>query len=168
MFTKRKEVRTPQLSIIIFCILSAIIIIIGFYFYKAREGKNKSEIYSQLSYISRLKAEEITSWRNERFIDANDIQKNQSLINDIREWFLNKNNLTVKSRIQNWIKYLNSNINYANVFLLNRDLGLELTVNASGYLDAWEKNYLRHILNSKEIEFTDLHRSSVNNLINMD
>ena len=39
-------------------------------------------------------------------IDANDIQKNQSLINDINEWFLNKNNITVKSRIQNWIKYL--------------------------------------------------------------
>ena len=168
MFPKSKVGGTFQFSLIIFCILSSLIFLIGFYFYKIEERKNKSEFYSHLSYISKLKAEEITSWRNERLIDANDIQKNQSLINDINEWFLNKNNIVVKSRIQNWIKYLSSNINYANVYLLNLNLGIELKAKNIEYIDIRERKQLQHILNTKQIVFTDLHRSALNNLINMD
>jgi len=168
VFPKSKVGGTFQFSIIIFCILSSLIFLIGFYFYKIEERKNKSEFYSHLSYISKLKAEEITSWRNERLIDANDIQKNQSLINDINEWFLNKNNIVAKSRIENWIKYLSSNINYANVYLLNPNLKVELSSNLNINIDALETKYLQRILNSKIIEFTDLHRSALNNLIKMD
>ena len=168
MFPKSKVGGTFQFSIIIFCILSSLIFLIGFYFYKIEERKNKSEFYLHLSYISKLKAEEITSWRNERLIDANDIQKNQSLINDINEWFLNKNNIVVKSRIRNWIKYLSSNINYANVYLLNLNLGIELKAKNIEYIDIRERKQLQHILNTKQIVFTDLHRSALNNLINMD
>jgi PAS domain S-box-containing protein len=168
VFPKIKEGRIPKLPVVIFCIISLIIILIGYYFYNTREEKNKSEIYSHLSYISKLKAEEILSWRNERLIDARDIQKNQSLINDIKKWYLNKNNIVSKSRIQNWIKYLSSNINYANVYLLNLNLGVELKANSSGYFDNREKKNLRRILRSEKIEFTDLHRTPVNNLINLD
>jgi len=142
--------------------------LIGYYFYKYREGQNESDIYSHLSYISKLKAEEITSWRNERLIDANDIQKSQSLINDINEWFLNKNNIIVKSRIQNWIKYLSSNINYANIYLLNPNLKVELSANTNLNMDASERKYLLRNLYSKKIQFTDLHRSPRNNSINLD
>ena len=168
MFPKIREGISPQLSVLIFCIISIIIILIGYYFYKVREKQNESDIYSHLSYISKLKAEEITSWRNERLIDANDIQKNQSLINDINEWLLNKNNIVVKSRIQNWMKYLSSNINYVNVYLLNPNLNAELSANTSAYIDTRERKYLRRILHSHVIEFTDLHRSSENNRIDMD
>jgi PAS domain S-box-containing protein len=168
VFPNKKEVRIQQLSVLIFCIISIIIILTGYYFYKIREGQNESESYSHLAYISKLKAEEITSWRNERLNDANDIQKNQSLINDIKEWLQNKNNIIAKSRIQNWIEYLSSNANYANVYLLNLNLGVELRANRSGFFDAWERRYLRDIRRSNKIGFTDLHRSSQNNLINMD
>jgi PAS domain S-box-containing protein len=168
VFPKRREGKIPQLSIIIFCIISLIIILIGYYFYKYREGQNEADIYSHLSYISKLKAEEITSWRNERLIDANDIQKSQSLINDINEWFLNKNNIIVKSRIQNWIKYLSSNINYANIYLLNPNLKVELSANTNLNMDASERKYLLRNLYSKKIQFTDLHRSPRNNSINLD
>ena len=167
MFPKSKLGGTFQFSIIIFCILSSLIILIGFCFYKIEERKTKSEFFSHLSYISKLKAEEITSWRNERLIDANDIQKNQSLINDINEWFRNKNNIVAKSRIENWIKYLSSNINYANVCLVNPNLKVELSSNSNVNIDAMETKYLQRILNSKKIEFTDLHRSSVTNRINL-
>jgi len=163
-----KEGRIPKISVLIFCIISLIMILVGYYFYNTREEKNKSEIYSHLSYISKLKAEEIISWRNERLIDARDIQKNQSLINDIREWYQNKNNVAVKSRIQNWIKYLSGNINYANIYLLNLNLGVELKANPSGYFDNRERKNLRSILRSKKIEFTDLHRNPGNNLIDLD
>ena len=168
MFPNKKEIRIQQLSVLIFCIISIIIILTGYYFYKIREGQNESESYSHLAYISKLKAEEITSWRNERLNDANDIQKNQSLINDIKEWLQNKNNIIAKSRIQNWIEYLSSNTNYANVYLLNLNLGVELRANRSGFFDAWERRYLRDIRRSNKIGFTDLHRSSQNNLSNMD
>jgi PAS domain S-box-containing protein len=168
VFSKRIEVNIPHKSIITFCILSLIIIFIGFYFYKTREEKYKSEIYSHLSYISKLKSDEITSWRSERLNDAVDIQKNQSLINDINEWFRNKDNLSVKSRIQNWINYLSSNTNYANVYLLNQHLDIVLSAKTDGYVDPRERKYLRQIFRSRKIEFTDLHRSSVNDRINMD
>jgi PAS domain S-box-containing protein len=168
VFSKKLDVKIPHKSILTFFILSLIIILIGFYVYKEREEKYKSEIYSHLSYISKLKADEITSWRFERLNDATDIQKNQSLINDIHEWFQNRNNLEVKSRIQNWIKYLSSNANYANVYLLNTAMMSELSANPDGFVDARERNYLKRILRSRKIEFTDLHRSSVNNRINMD
>jgi PAS domain S-box-containing protein len=167
VFPKIKEGRIPKLPVLIFGIISLIIILIGYYFYNTREEKNKSEIYSHLAYISKLKAEEIISWRNERLIDARDIQKNQSLINDIKEWYLNKNNIVAKSRIQIWINYLGSNINYTNVYLLNLNLEVEGKANSSGYFDNREKKNLRRILRSKKIEFTDLHRTSVNNLINL-
>jgi PAS domain S-box-containing protein len=167
VFPKRREGKIPQLSVLIFCVISLIIILIGYYFYKYREGQNESDIYSHLSYISKLKAEEITSWRNERLIDANDIQQSQSLINDIHEWLLNNNNIAVKSRIQNWIKYLSSNINYANVYLLNQNLKVELSSNPNVNIDAWEKKNLQRILHSKKIQFTDLHRSARDNRINL-
>lgn len=168
MFSKKLDVKIPHKSILTFFILSLIIILIGFYVYKEREEKYKSEIYSHLSYISKLKADEITSWRSERLSDAIDIQKNQSLINDIQEWFLNKNNIEVKRRIQNWIKYLCSNTNYANVYLMNTSLKTELSAKPDGFVDTRERNYLKRILRSRKIEFTDLHRSADNNRINMD
>jgi PAS domain S-box-containing protein len=168
VFLNRKDFRVPKLSILIFCFISIIIILTGYFFYKVREEKNKADIFSHLSYITKLKSDEIISWRNERLIDATDLRENQSLINDIHEWFLNKNNPTIKSRIQDWLKYLSSNINYGNVYLMNTNLGIELQANDKKYLDSSEMNYLRNSVISKKISFTDLHRSLYNNLINMD
>jgi PAS domain S-box-containing protein len=163
-----KEIRIPRPSILFFCVLSLVIIFIGYYFYKIREEETKSEFYSHLSYITKLKTDEISSWRKERFIDAKDIQENESLINDIHEWFLNKNNVTAKSRIQNWVEYLDSNINYAGIYLLNPSLEVELEGSPNGYVDSCEMSFLKEIVNSKNIIFTDLHRSTLNHKINMD
>jgi PAS domain S-box-containing protein len=167
LFPKIREGRIPKLSVFIFCIISIIIILIGYSLYKIRQGQNETEIYSHLAYISKLKADEINSWRNERLNDARDIQANQALINDIREWLLNKNNLAAKSRINNWIKYLSSNPNYANVYLLNLNLEVELKANPGRFSENREKKHLQHVLNSKQIEFTDLQRSPINNIINL-
>jgi hypothetical protein len=166
--SKRKEIRTPLSSILIFCILSIIIILTGYFFYEYREEKNKSEFYSNLSYISKLKVDEITNWRNERIIDASDIQKNPSLINDINDFFSSKQNLIVKSRIENWIKNLTANNNYANVYLLNSDLEIVLSANSQKFIDSAEINYIRNIRKYGKVFFTDLHRSSSNFRVNMD
>lgn len=168
MNLKRQDIKAPKLSILIFSLISLILIITGYYFYRIREEKNKADIYSHLSYITKLKADEIASWRNERLFDANDIQRNQSLVNDINEWFLHKNNIAIKSRLEDWIKYLNSNANYGNAYLLNANLGIELQANSNEYQDSTEMDYLKNILNAKKIVFTDLHRSLKYNLIKMD
>ncbi|MDR3611189.1 MAG: histidine kinase dimerization/phosphoacceptor domain -containing protein [Ignavibacteriaceae bacterium] len=170
MSSEAKETGTPLNLIIIFCFLTFLIIISGFYFYRNQLGKNESDIFSHLTYISKLKADQITSWRSERMVDAIDIQANQSLINDIRDWLLNNNNSMAKSRIQNWIQYLSSNvdINYDRVTLLNLNFKVELSSGSNQIIESWEKQSLEEALKSKQIQFTDLHHSSHQIPIGMD
>jgi PAS domain S-box-containing protein len=159
---KNKENSTRFFLLTVFSILSVLIVIAGYYIYHSQASKSKLEVYSHLSYISKLKVDQISSWRNERIIDAHDFQENQSLINDIHLWYLNKNNLSAKSRIQNWIKYVcgNIEINYSRVALINMNLGVELSTDSNKTIEPWGKQSLELAFKSKEIEFSDLHPSS--------
>jgi PAS domain S-box-containing protein len=51
---------------------------------------------------------------------------------------------------------------------LNPEINIELSANTSEYIDAKERKYLKRILHSKKIQFTDIHLSSENNRIDMD
>jgi PAS domain S-box-containing protein len=103
-------------------------------------------------------------------VDANDIQANQSLINDIRDWFQNKKNHQAESRIKNWIQYLSSNIeiNYDRVSLLSKSFEIELSSSPNKNLEDWERQSLKQDLNSGKIQFTDLYRVTRKNPVEMD
>jgi len=163
-----KEFKKPFPLFLIFILISLVLIAGGLYYYAIQQKKIKSQIYSKLEYIARVKEDQIINWRRERNNDAKDIQTNQSLINDVNSYFTDSSNYKIKSRILSWLTYLGKNVDYANVYLLNKDLKVKIQADTEVYFDLATRELLKQSLRIKDISFTDLHRSETNNKIHID
>ena len=138
-----KEFKKPFFLFFIFILISLVLIVAGLYFYTVQQKKIKSQIYSKLEYISRVKEEQIVSWQRERINDANDIRTNQSLINDVNAFFQDSSNIKAKSRILSWLRYLSRNVDYTNVYLLGKDMKVKIQSDTDMYFDSAELSLLK-------------------------
>src|SRR3989339_179729 len=95
--------RVPWALLFSFLSITIIITIAGFYIYNAQKAEIKSNIYSELSFISKTKLEQVIEWRNDRLSDASKIEGDQSFIYDVQKWLRNKNEKGPKQRIEKLI-----------------------------------------------------------------
>ena len=76
MISKRQKPVVPWLLIVLFVILSASSIILGFLYYKSQKNRLLRDKTLELSAIADLKVRQIAQWRNERADDARMIGEN--------------------------------------------------------------------------------------------
>ena len=168
MSVKIKEHKKPFFLFFIFILISLLLIVAGLYYYSIQQKKIKSQIYSKLDYIAKVKEAQIINWQRERLNDANDIHTNQSLINDVNSFLLDSSNIKIKSRILSWLSYLSKTADYTNVYLLNKNLEVKALANEEMYFDNESRELLKQTIRNNQTEFTDLHRSLSNNKIHID
>ena len=70
MISHRQRPATPWLLIVLFMIISASSILLGYFYYKSQKTRLLKDKNLELSAIADLKVSQIAQWRNERLGDA--------------------------------------------------------------------------------------------------
>ena len=168
MLDNNSRYKVPWTLIFTFIAITIIISITGFYIYNIQKAEIKSNIYSELSFISKSKLEHIIEWRNNRLNDAYKIEGNLSLINDVQKWLNNRNEKGLKQRIEKFIEVFQRDSNYANIYLVDNKFNIRLAWGGGEKLGSFAKNNLTIVSQTKNILLTDLHRAETFSQIHLD
>ena len=160
--------RVPWALLFSFLSITIIITIAGFYIYNAQKAEIKSNIYSELSFISKTKLEQVIEWRNDRLSDASKIEGDQSFIYDVQKWLRNKNEKGPKQRIEKLIGVIQRDSNYANIYLIDDKFNIRLAWGGNEKLSQFAKKNLIAASETKKILLTDLHKAETYSQIHLD
>src|SRR5665647_3208978 len=100
MISHRQRPATPWLLIVLFFIISASSILLGFLYYKSQKARLLKDKNLELSAIADLKVSQIAQWRNERLSDAVLIGENTPFIRLLYEYLHSKNNGNLRTEIR--------------------------------------------------------------------
>ena len=125
-----------------FFIISFLAIAAGIYIYSEQSIKIKSEIYSQLTYISNIKRDQISSWLYSRVNDSYTSSYDKYLMRDIDTYLQNKGDLRTENRVKSWFAGLKNNPNYIDAYLLDPRMEVRLFLNSRDYFNDIDKKYL--------------------------
>ena len=168
MLDQNHSSRIPWALLFAFLGIAIIISITGFYIYNAQKAEIKSNIYSELSFISKSKLEQVTEWKNNRLGDAYKIAGNQSFISDIQKWLSNRNDKGLKQRIEKFIEVIQRDSNYSNINLIDNKFNICLSWGGNDKLCEYDKKNLLTASKTKKILITDLHRTETYSAIHLD
>ncbi len=110
--------KTSKLYIITtFLVLSLLIIISGYFYYKFAQKSYKKQISQELSSIADMKVHEIIHWRNERLADAELFHGNKAFSALIKRYFQNPDDSAASKEIKNWMGIIDHSGAFDGVFL---------------------------------------------------
>jgi PAS domain S-box-containing protein len=158
----------PWKLAVIFLLFSAVIIIMGIYYYRYERNRIFAEQEKSLSAIAILKIGQIQQWHSERLIDAFVIRDNRLFIRSIKQYLYDKN-AGLKDELLYWMQSVSRGTDYFNVLLTDTTFKVRLSVLKSDTVagEVIEQD-LRHALKEENIIMTDLHRSSYVSNVHMD
>jgi len=163
---KEASKKIPTSLMIIFIILTILIIIASHYIYSEGKKRIKREKQGDLLAIAELKVEQIVDWKNERLRDAMVIQKDRFLTKAIYEYLKNPEKKELKDEISFWMRGFKETYRYKSVILLNKMGEIVLYISdEEEKLGPDAKRVFDEALNTKRIQFSDLYRSKISNVI---
>jgi len=169
MISHRQRPASPWLLVVLFIIISASSILLGYLYYKSQKARLLKDKNLELSAIADLKVSQIAQWRNERLSDAVLIGENTPFIKLLYEYLYSKYNANLRSDIKASLKSVTRNTEYKNVLLID-SIGM-----VRGYYpnkDTLMGDHLKvlfpDLLKLESGILTDLHRTSNVNYIHLD
>ena len=169
MISHSQRPATPWLLIVLFTIISASSILLGFLYYKSQKTRLLKDKNLELSAIADLKVSQIAQWRNERLSDAVLIGENAPFVKLLYEFLHNKNEKNLRPEIIASLKSVTRSSEYKNVLLID-SLGI-----VRGYYpnqDTMMGDHLKVMfpdyLKLESGILTDFHRTSNINYIHLD
>lgn len=169
MISHRQRPATPWLLIVLFVIVSASSILLGYLYYKSQKTRLLKDKNLELSAIADLKVSQIGQWRNERISDAVLIGENTPFIKLLYEYLHSKDNSYLRPDIRASLKSVTRNSEYKNIILIDstskvRDYFPDKDTLMGDHLKA----LFPDLLKLKSGVLTDLHRTSNINHIHLD
>jgi len=119
MISKRQKPVVPWLLIVLFVILSATSIILGFLYYKSQKNRILRDKTLELSAIADLKVRQIAQWRNERIEDARIIGENAPFVRLFYDYMSGTRTRVNKTEIIANLKSVILNTEYKNILLID-------------------------------------------------
>ena len=163
---KEASKKIPTSLMIIFIILTILIIIASHYIYSEGKKRIKREKQGDLLAIAELKVKQIVDWKNERLRDAMVIQKDRFLTKAIYEYLKNPEKKDLKDEISFWMRGFKETYRYKSIILLNKMGEIVLYISdEEEKLGPDAKRVFDEALNTKRIQFSDLYRSKISNVI---
>jgi PAS domain S-box-containing protein len=163
---KEASKKIPTSLMIIFIILTILIIIASHYIYSEGKKRIKREKQGDLLAIAELKVKQIVDWKNERLRDAMVIQKNRFLTKAIYEYLKNPEKRDLKDEISFWMRGFKETYRYKSIILLNKMGEIVLYISdEEEKLGPDAKRVFDEALNTKRIQFSDIYRSKISNVI---
>jgi len=159
MFSNRHKPATPWLLIILFVIISASSILLGFLYYKSQKERLLADKSVELSAIGDLKVMQIAQWREERLGDARLIRRNVPYVNKLSEYVQLIDTGSVARQMNEDLKSVMANSEYKNVLLLDSTGILKGHFpEADSVVCQYVQNQLPEFFRTDSGILTDLHR----------
>lgn len=143
---------------LIFFVVSVLAVITGLLIYNEQQTKIKSQIYSQLSYVSKVKQEQIINWIN--ITVDHTYNSDQWLNNEINQFINSSADIETKNRIRNWFKNINSSSEYLDAYLLDTKMNVGLSLNNKPFLQEIDKKYFDSALTTRKPVLADFHKNN--------
>jgi PAS domain S-box-containing protein len=119
MISHRQKPATPWLLIVLFLVISASSILLGYFYYKSQKARLLNDKKLELSAIADLKVRQIAQWRSERIGDAALIGENTPFLKLLSEYLHGKNDNILRPEIISNLKSINRSIEYKNILLID-------------------------------------------------
>ena len=104
---------------LVFLILAAGIIAAGFLYYRSQQVAYKTEIEYKLAAVARLKTDEISRWREERFGDAGVFHENKTFSALVERYIERPEESAPQEELRSWISRVQVGHHYDRVALLD-------------------------------------------------
>jgi len=169
MSLKNVKTAIPWPLIVLFLILSAASVVVGFLFYKSQENQILTNKKQELSSIADLKAKQIIQWRKERIADGLNFRQNISLIRQFSHFLTDNNDRDLKSDLMQVLKALVDNYDYRNALFVDRNSNVKLFYpNQDTVIGDYLKQLLPALIRKGDIVVTDLHRTGKVSFVHLD
>jgi len=119
MISHRQKPATPWLLIVLFIIISASSILLGYIYYKSQKTRLINDKSLELSAIADLKVRQIAQWRNERINDAILIGENTPFLKLLSQYLNSTGDSILFSDISANLKSVIRSIEYKNIQLID-------------------------------------------------
>ena len=119
MISHRQKPVTPWPLIVLFVVISASSILLGYLYYKSQKKRLLNDKSLELSAIADLKVKQIAQWRNERISDAVLIGENTPFLKLLSEYLHGTNDKILRSDIIANMKSITSRAEYKNILLID-------------------------------------------------
>jgi PAS domain S-box-containing protein len=169
MISHRQKPATPWLLIVLFIIISASSILLGYIYYKSQKTRLLNDRNLELSAIADLKVRQIAQWRNERINDAVIIGENAPFLKLLSQYLHGTDDEILLADIKASLKSVIKSSEYKNVLLIDS------TGNVRGYYPNQDTLMGEHLISIfpdlLKLEsgiLTDLHKTSNVSYIHLD
>ncbi|MBF0339266.1 MAG: PAS domain S-box protein [Nitrospirae bacterium] len=154
-------------AIWIFVILGICIVLVGYAAFDIQKGHIKGHIQKELLTITRIKIEQIATWRNERLMDATDIHNNPLLAVHTEEYINDRRSETKRELLYARLISMKENHMFIRVMLTdgNGTVILSTQEDSSGGSSSIEmsiKSAFKMAMKSKDVVMSDLYLDTHN------
>jgi hypothetical protein len=111
-------------------VLSSMLILAGFIYYRYEERTICNEKYNELKVIADLKISQITEWRDERLADVMVFAESPFIQQSIQSWLLS-GNTAIKTDILKRISLIRYHYKYENVFIVSPEGKILLSLDST-------------------------------------
>ena len=169
MNPQRQKPATPWPLFGLFFVLSVVIVVLGFWFYKNQQQHLLKNNLQELSSISDLKIRQITQWRQERLSNAKFLGEDRFLIRKFKEYSDKPGDGLLHSDLIHSLKSLITNFDYNSIRYIDPDGNLKLSFPIGDSLVGDQmKRLLPGIIHDRRVFFTDLHKEELTGYVHLD
>lgn len=151
--------KIPWGIFIIFVLLSVGIGLSGYFYYKNQKAHLKRQMEEELSAISELKANQISTWRKERIRNVSLVSKSPFVTLAIKRFIKNPDDLLLRKRILNFITSFKETYEFQSIYLIDSRKRVILSspegaiIDCPHFYEMVDESYRKD-----QILLTDLHR----------
>lgn len=149
--------------------ISILLIFGGYLYYSSEEKSIRGNKYQEIHAVAELKISQIIQWRKERFGDATIATQAPFFNREIKQWFGNKKNLSLKKDLLKRFTPFIINYRYEDIFLASPQGGLLLSLNPKEKtFDTVTSSNIREVIKKQQITFTDFYYCPAHKKIHFD
>src|SRR3989304_4630368 len=128
MVPQTRSRRVPWHLVVIFFLLAAGIVALGWLYYVTSLRAVKQSTQNDLLSTADLKVQQIVNWRRQRLAHAEVLIQSPFAPQAIQEWFANPSLEELKQKIATWVGARLGYVDYKTIFLLDTNGTVRLTV----------------------------------------
>jgi hypothetical protein len=161
MGSRTNSPRFPWHLLVVFTLLAAGIVAVGYFYYHGYEQYHCAVVEHQLLAIAELKTDELVDWRRDRMGDAAVFFKNAAFSALVRRHFGKPDDAEAQSQLRSWLGQFQAGLSYGRVFLLDaRGVSRIQVPDAPEPVAAHLPQDAAETLRSGKITFLDFHRKA--------
>ena len=169
MNSQKQKPATPWPLIILFLILSAGELVVGFLYYRYQREHMLIDSVQELSAIADLKVRQLSQWRLERISDGNSLSQNISSTRQFLNLLGDERNSQLRYDLRGTLKALVDNYNYSAALFVDRNMQVKLFYpDRDTVIGDFLRKKLPEAIENSKVELTDVHEASQINYMHMD